>query len=182
MIAVTFTHRLGYPKPLLSEAADVTAAVNYIRNHADSLQIDKDRIAEISYSAGGPMLSIAMREKPKYVRCLVSFYSFLDIQQSQPHRANETPEMVRQFSPITYLAKDADQLPPMFVARAGRDEVPAMNDSIDRFVHKAISKNVALTFANHPLGVHGFDNQNDDDRSREIIRSVIAFLKLHLGL
>ena len=28
----------------------------------------------------------------------------------------------------------------------------------------------------------GFDNQNDDDRSREIIRSVLAFMKTHLGL
>src|SRR5947207_10732854 len=36
MIAVTFTHRLGYPKPLLAEASsDVTAASNYVRSNAD---------------------------------------------------------------------------------------------------------------------------------------------------
>src|SRR5712692_6357022 len=125
MIGVTFTHRLGYPKPLLAEAAsDVNAAINYIRANADSLNIDKDRLCLAAYSAGGPMLSLAMRDKPEYVRCLVAFYAFLDIQQSELHRAHETPEMVRRFSPITYLANDAGKLPPIFVARAGLDEVP----------------------------------------------------------
>lgn len=128
------------------------------------------------------MLSLAMRDKPEYVRCLVSFYAFLDIQQSESHRANETPEMVKNFSPITYLASDAGKLPPMFIARAGLDEVPAMNDSIDRFIREAISKNASIIVANHPQGVHGFDNQTDDDRSREIIRAAIEFMKLHLGV
>ncbi len=133
MVGVTFTHRLGYPKPLLREAAsDVNAALNYIRANADSLNIDKDRICLAAYSAGGPMLSFAMRDKPQYVRCLVAFYAFMDIQQSEPHRANETVDMVKTYSPITYLANDAGKLPPIFIARAGLDEVPTMNDSIDR--------------------------------------------------
>jgi acetyl esterase/lipase len=183
MTGVTFTHRLGYPKPLLAEAAgDVSAAINYVRANADSLNIDKDRLCLAAYSAGGPMLSIAMREKPEYVKCLVAFYAFLDIQQSEPHRANETPEMVKRFSPITYLTNDVGKLPPIFIARAGLDEVPTMNDSIDRFIHEAISRNASIIVANHPLGVHGFDNQTDDDRSREIIRSAIEFMKLHLGV
>jgi acetyl esterase/lipase len=181
MIAVTFTHRLGYPKPLLAEAAsDVTAAVDYIRANADSFNVDKDRLCLAAYSAGGPMLSLAMRDKPQYVRCLVAFYAFLDIQQSEPHRANETHEMVKSFSPITYLASDAAKIPPMFIARAGLDEVPTMNDSIDRFIREAISKNASIIVANHPRGVHGFDNQTDDERSREIIRSAIEFMKFHL--
>ena len=128
------------------------------------------------------MLSLAMRDKPPYVRCVVAFYAFLDIQQSQMHRSNETTEMVKKFSPITYLAGDVGTLPPIFVARAGLDQVPTMNDSIDRFVREAIARNAAITFANHPHGVHGFDNQNDDDRSHEIIRSVLDFMKTHLGL
>jgi hypothetical protein len=33
---------------------------------------------------------------------------------------------------------------------------------------------------NHPVGVHGFDNQNDDARSREIIEGLLTFLKTHL--
>jgi acetyl esterase/lipase len=183
MIAVTFTHRLGYPKPLLAEAAsDVTSAINYVRANAGSLNIDKERLCLAAYSAGGPMLSVGMRDKPDYVRCLVAFYAFLDIQQSEPHRTNESSEMVKRFSPITYLANDAGKLAPMFIARAGLDEVPTMNDSIDRFVREAISKNASIILVNHPQGVHGFDNQTDDERSREIIRSAIDFMKIHLGV
>jgi acetyl esterase/lipase len=183
MIGVTFTHRLGYPKPLLADAAsDINAAINHIRANADSLNIDKDRLCLAAYSAGGPMLSLAMRDKPDHVRCLVAFYALLDIQQSETHRNNETPEMVKSFSPITYLSNDAGKMAPMFIARAGLDEVPALNDSIDRFIREAISRNASITVFNHPHGVHGFDNQTDDDRSREIIRAAIDFMKTHLGV
>lgn len=182
LVGVTFTHRLGYPKPLLAEAAhDVTDAINYVRANADSLRIDKDRICLIAFSAGGPLLSLAMRDSLPFVRCLVAFYAFLDIQESTLHRSNETPEMLRAFSVITYLA-DARKMPPIFVARAGLDQIPGMNGSIDRFIREAIAMNAAIDFANHPTGVHGFDNQNDDERSREIIRRAIDFMKTHLGL
>jgi acetyl esterase/lipase len=121
-----------------------------------------------------------MRGDMAFVRCLVSFYAFMDIQQSD-YRKTEKPETVKSFSPITYLQTDANKIPPMFIARAGHDEVPTMLDSIDRFIKGALAKNIALSFANHPEGIHSFDNQNDDDRSREIIRTAIEFIRLHLG-
>jgi acetyl esterase/lipase len=184
MVGVTFTHRLGFPKTLLNEgASDVADALNYVRTNADSLNIDKDRICLIAFSAGGPLLSMAMRDKPSYVRCLVAFYAFMDVQQSEFHRNSETPETVKRFSNITYLADgDASKIAPLFIARAGQDEIPTMNDSIDRFIREAISKNAAITVMNHPQGAHGFDNRNDDERSREIIQAAIAFMKLHLGV
>ena len=183
MVGVTFTHRLGYPQPRLSEAAsDVGAAIDYVRANAAALRVDRDRICLAAYSGGGPMLSAAMRDKPAYVRCVVAFYAFMDIRQSELHRTHETPEALRSFSPISYLAGDAGRLAPIFIARAGLDEVPTMNDSIDRFTREAISKNAAITVANHPRGVHGFDTQTDDDRSREIIRSALAFMRAHLGI
>jgi len=180
-VGVTFTHRLEYPSKSLENAAqDVRAAITYVRANADKLQADKDRICLIAFSAGGPMLSLAMRGNTPFVRCLVGFYAFMDIRQSD-FQKTETPETVKAFSPITYLEKDANKIPPMFIARAGRDEVPTMNNSIDRFINQAISKNITLNFANHPQGVHGFDNQNDGERSREIIREAIEFIKTHLN-
>lgn len=184
MVGVTFTHRLGYPKPQLTEAAsDVTDTLSYVRANADLLNVDKDRICLAAYSAGGPLLSMAMREKPVYVRCLVAFYAFMDIQQSDLHKQHETPEMLKKFSPITYLtATETGGIAPVFIARAGQDQIPAMNDSIDRFIREAIHRNATIDVANHSQGVHGFDNQNDDARSREIIRRVIDFMRTHLGL
>lgn len=183
MVGVTFTHRLGYPKPQLSEASsDVNAAVNFIRTNAASLHIDKFRICLVAYSGGGPMLSMAMRDRPAYVRCLVAFYAFLDVQQSELHQNYETPVALKSFSPITYLANDPGTIVPIFIARAGLDDIPTLNDSIDRFTREAISRNAAIIVANHPKGVHGFDTQTDDDMSREIIRSVLAFMKTNLGI
>ena len=180
-IGVTFTHRLEYPNMSLENAGqDVIAAINYVRANADKYSVDKDRLCLIAYSAGGPMLSLAMRGDMPYVRCLVGFYAFMDVRQSDYSKTEKT-ETVSAFSPITYLQKDASTIPPILIARAGRDEVPTMDDSIDRFVREALVRNIALTLANHPQGVHGFDNQNNDDRSREIIRSAIAFMQFHLS-
>jgi acetyl esterase/lipase len=152
-----------------------------VRTNADKYRIDKDRICLIAYSAGGPMLSLGMRGDTPFVRCLIGFYAFMDIRQSD-YRNTEAAETLKMFSPITYVQKDASKIPPMFIGRAGRDEVPTMDDSIDRFVNEALAKNVALTLMNHPQGVHGFDNQNDDERSREIIRNAIAFMQTHLNV
>ena len=180
-VGVTFTHRLEYPNASLEKAAaDVRDAVKYVRENADKYHIDNERICLIAYSAGGPLLTPAMRGDMPFVRCLVGFYAFMDIQQSD-YRKTEKLETVKSFSPISYLQTDASKIPPMFLGRAGHDEVPTMLDSIDRFVAEALSKNIALTLVNHPQGVHGFDNQNDDARSREIIRTMIEFIRLHLG-
>jgi len=180
-VGVTFTHRLGYPRPLLSEAAaDLIAAIDYVRRNADSWNADRDRISLVAWSGGGPLLAPALREKPSFVRCLVAFYAFLDCRQSPSYQEHEPPETLRAFSPITCLPHDALSMIPIFVARAGQDEIPTMNDSIDRFMAAAIAANAPITFMNHPFGEHGFDNQNDDERSREIIRSAIAFMHAHL--
>jgi acetyl esterase/lipase len=180
MVGVTFTHRLGFPKPVLEQAAsDVSAAVEYVRANADALGVDKDRICLVAFSGGGPMLSAALRERPAYVRCLAAFYAFLDIQQSEPHRAHETAETLKNFSPVTHLTAATT---PFFVARAGRDEVPALNDSIDRFAREALARNAPVTVFNHPQGVHAFDILTDDERSREIIRAALAFMQTHLGI
>src|SRR5436190_13670950 len=83
LVGVTFTHRLDYPsKSLENGAQDVRAAIDYVRANADKYNIDKDRICLIAYSAGGPMLSLAMRGETPFVRCLIGFYAFMDIQQS----------------------------------------------------------------------------------------------------
>jgi acetyl esterase/lipase len=180
LVGVTFTHRLEYPNKSLENAAhDVTDAIKYVRANADKYNIDKDRICLIAFSAGGPMLTLPMRGEMPFVKCLVGFYAFMDVRQSD-YQKTESAETLRAFSAITYLDKDAGKVPPMFIARAGRDEVPTVNDSIDRFTKEAIAKNIALNFANHPNGIHAFDNQNDDKRSREIIREAIEFIKIQL--
>lgn len=177
-VGVTFTHSLEYPgKSLEKGAHDVRAAIDYVRANGDKYNIEKDRVCLAAYSAGEPMLSPALRGDMRFVRCLVAFYAFMDVRQSD-YRKTET---LKIFSPITYLEKNPSKIPPLFLGRAGRDEVPTMDDSIDRFAKEALARNIAITLTNHPQGVHSFDNQNDDERSREIIRGALAFMQLHLN-
>jgi acetyl esterase/lipase len=181
LVGVTFTHRLGYPKPLLAESgADVTAAIDYVRANAAKLGADPDRICLAAYSAGGPLLTLGYDEKRPYIRCLIAVYAFLDVQQSNLHRDNEPAERVKQYSVIEHLGEKRAKEIPTLIARAGLDAIPTMNDSIDRFIARAIRENANVTVMNHPAGVHGFDNQNDDDRSREIMEFLLAFARRHL--
>lgn len=73
----------------------------------------------------------------------------------------------------------ADDIP-MFLARAGADEVPRLNETLDRFVTAALKRDLPITVVNHPGAPHAFDLLHDNERSREIIRQVLAFLRFHL--
>ena len=182
MAAVTFNHRVGFPDPNLEQGSrDVEDLIGFVRTHSDEWGLDRNRICLAAYSAGGPMLSMAMRDRPPYIRCLVGFYPFLDIQESALHKKYLTAQQLTEFSPIHYLAQDAATLPPIFVARAGRDQIPDLEPGLDRFIAEAVRHNIALEFMNHPHGVHSFDSLSDDDRSREIVKAAIEFIKAHLS-
>ncbi len=65
LVAVTFNHRFLGPERLLDAAADVQTAADYVRDHANELGIDSDRVAFWAFSAGGPLLSVALRGSPR---------------------------------------------------------------------------------------------------------------------
>jgi acetyl esterase/lipase/ketosteroid isomerase-like protein len=179
MVGVMFNHRLGFPEPHYDQAADdVRSAVRYVEAHAQELHADPSRICLASYSAGGPLLSLALRGDIAGVRCLVAFYSILDVRKSGLPIKNETPANLQAFSPITYLTRP--NLPPLFVARAGRDEVPRLNEALDHFVAEALRNDVDIIFMNHATGEHGFDAASDE-RSSEIVRMALEFMKQRLG-
>jgi len=89
-------------------------------------------------------------------------------------------EQVRQFSPVVALSESTGKLPPIFVARAGKDQIPDLLPGLDRFVAEALARNTPLVLYNQPDGEHGFDNQEGDPRSREIVREAVEFLKRNL--
>jgi hypothetical protein len=74
--------------------------------------------------------------------------------------------------------KPTSLYPPMFIARAGLDS-PDLNDGLDRFVQAALRNNVAVELFNHPTGQHGFDIEDDNARSREILKRTVEFLQTH---
>jgi hypothetical protein len=69
---------------------------------------------------------------------------------------------------------------PLLIVRAGLENVPHLNNTIDHFISKAINQNLQIEFINYREGQHGFDAYDDNDQSREIIKKTIDFWKFHL--
>jgi acetyl esterase/lipase len=173
MVAVTFTHRLRWPPSQVHESAsDVRAAIEFVRASAAKFHAVPDRMCIAAYSAGGPLLTVALQDEARYVRCQLAIYPLVDVQGFGV--ADEA-----KFALETYL--DQPSFPPLFLARAGRDAIPTLNERLDAFIGSAIAANAPVTVVNHSNGAHGFDVANDDERSREIIRAAIEFMKAHLS-
>jgi pimeloyl-ACP methyl ester carboxylesterase/dienelactone hydrolase len=181
LVGVTFDHRYASLKAsdLKTSFADVEEALRFIRANAATYRIDAERIALWGFSGGGPHLSLGLRGNRTYIRCLVSYYAMLDF-GGLPERIGETPETLRDYTPLACLDGRYDYLPPVLIARAGLDS-PDINRSVERFVARMFALNGDIHVLSHPLGRHGFDAYDDDDQTRDVIAATIAFLKSRLN-
>lgn len=186
-VGVTFTHRSVQGLTKLADAAlDVQDLIQHVRDHASRLGIDADRICIWTCSAGGPVgLHAALAAGADYVRCIVAYYAFMDLQHLQgwlgePISPEVTSEVLQEYSPLHRMQANPT-VPPMFVVRAGMDGVPQLNESIDRFVAEAVKRNAQLWFVNAPGAPHAFDIRVPADWSRGIIAQTLAFIQAHLG-
>lgn len=182
IIAITFNHRVTDGWAKLEEAAsDVDDLVQYVCEQAESVQVKKDALCLWTFSAGAPFgLRTALRNAPEHIRAIVAYYGLLDLQPLRPIvPATTTDATLRELSAISYLENDAQSIPPLFIVRAGLDR-PDLNSILDTFVAQAFKQNVSITAVNHATGHHGFDFLDDNERSREIIRQTLDFIKVHL--
>ncbi len=69
---------------------------------------------------------------------------------------------------------------PLFVVRAGQDQMPHLSEALDDFVVRVLGSNLPNTFTNHAAAPHAFDVFHDSDVTRKIIRQILAFLRSHL--
>jgi acetyl esterase/lipase len=179
-VGITFNHRFyGWDKKSLTDAqGDVSDALAFIRENAERLGVDKDRICLWSLSAGSLLLNQAISDAPSFIRCLVYYYAVMDLEPMRKERPAITDEVVKEFSPLNRLRGAKGAFAPIFIARAGREE-PALNVAVDRFVQEAMTKNATLDLSNHAEGRHGFDTLDDLERTREIIKRTWEFIKAH---
>lgn len=178
-VAVVFTQSLGMPGRSIENAgSDLEDALTFLKKNYLHYNIDTSKIAIMAYSAGVPLLSGALLNNQDNIKCLAAFYGFMDIKNIEMWKA-ESRSTLAKFSLYNYLDSNP-KFPPLFIARAGKEHNPGLNETIDHFVQKATTRNINITMINHPTGVHGFDTQNNDDRSKEIIESLFTFLQYHL--
>jgi acetyl esterase/lipase len=178
LIAVNFNHRATERLTKVEDAAsDVANLVAYVRYNADDLDIDESRLCIWAFSAGMPLgMWAALRDAPSYVRCIVAYYGVMDLQEARDVLPDVSEETLRDFSALYYLQKYGGGIAPTFIARADLDS-PRLNITIDRFVEEAERLGAPVRMMNHPEGHHGFDVLDDNERSRDIIRSTLEFVK-----
>lgn len=162
-------------------AADIHQLLHYVRQNAESLGIDEARIGLWACSGHGPLaLAVLMHEAGDQLKCAVLCYGYmLDLEG-----ANAVDEAAKQFGFVNPGAgKSVAELPkdlPLFIVRAGQDQLPHLNETLDHFVAEAVACNLPVTFVNHPEAPHAFDLLDDSEDSREIIRQILTFMRFHL--
>ncbi len=157
-------------------APDALAVLDFLCQNSDSLGIDG--IGLWACSGNAPTALSLIINDPGRLKCAALFYGYMldsgdftgvsDAARqwgfANPNQGKTTADLPRNL--------------PLFIARAGQDETPGLNDSIDRFLASALD--LPLTFENLPQAPHAFDLWDDSDHSREIIRRSIEFMRFNL--
>jgi acetyl esterase/lipase len=180
MAGVTFNHRMRWnngfvPGSIEKASADLRDLIQFLGDNASALRVDAHRICLVAFSAGGPLLAAPILERWEGIKCLAAFYAYLG--DTTPREAKDAA----RYSALGALNAARTAVPPMFIARAGKD-FALINDSINAFVKAARELGTQVEFITHPEGVHGFDFENDDETSRAIVREALKFICSHLGL
>jgi acetyl esterase/lipase len=161
----------------VNPADDAVAVLDHVSRDASALGIDQRAISIWSCSGNVPnALGLLMRAGRARIRSAALLYGYmLDLDGST---------IVKEMSKFGFVVpadgKSMDDLPtdvPLFIARAGLDEMPRLNDTIDAFVARALARNLPITVANHRAGPHAFDAVHDSDETRRILRQIVVFLR-----
>lgn len=185
LAAIAYTNR--------EPAEDLDALLRHVRDNTASLGIDGERVGVWACSGNVPLALSALMQSPApgperpglhvvrdNLRCGALLYGYmLDLDGATG--VAEAAAAFRFTNPNA--GKSLDDLRedlPLFVVRAGQDELPNLNDSIDRFFVKALTLNRPITLVNHAEGPHSFDLLHDSETSRRIIRQVLDFLTSQL--
>ena len=173
LVAIAYTNR--------EPAADLDALLQHVRQNAATLGIDENRIGVWACSGNVPLALWAVMEAGRdFLKCAVLLYGYM-IDLDGATGVAEAAQMFRFTNPNAGTSiDDLPQNVALFIVRAGQEQFAHLNDSIDRFLAQAVTRNLPITFVNHATGPHAFDLLQDSETSREIIRQILSFLRSQL--
>jgi len=80
LAGVPFNHRSSNRLAPIEVAADVQAAIDFVRGRSRDFRIDADRAGVWVFSAGGPFgLAPLLLRRPEWLRCAAGFYTIWDL-------------------------------------------------------------------------------------------------------
>lgn len=170
MIAITYTNA--------DPVRDARELLRHVEANAEVLGIDAARLGVWSCSGNVPTALALLQERDDF-RCAVLCYGYL----ADLPGHDEVARACERFGFVNATAGiDASRSSgvPLLVVRAGRDEMPGLNASLDRFVAHALAANLPVSLVNHPDGPHAFDVSNETEGTRGVIRQILAYLRAGL--
>lgn len=157
---------------------DASRVLRHIHDNAESLGIDRARIGIWSASGNVPN-ALAQIARGHAVRCAAYLYGYtMDLDGG-----TAVADAAARWRFVDGMSDQPfERIPPIpqMLVRAGRDELPGLNDSMDRFAQRAVAAGLPVTIVNHADAPHGFDTLHDTESSRTIMRQVLAYLRMHL--
>ncbi|HEY9644517.1 MAG TPA: alpha/beta hydrolase [Coleofasciculaceae cyanobacterium] len=172
VIAIDYRHAPKYPFP--AQIADVRSALNYIREHAEALEVNLERMVLMGRSAGAQlaMLAAYAPNAPR-LRAVVNYYGPVNLtlgynQPPDPDPINsrailqaflggtpqQKPDLYRAASPYTYAT---GKQPPTLLIYGGREHVVqakfgrALSDRLKAAGNQTV-------FIELPWSEHAFDS------------------------
>lgn len=165
LAAVTYANR--------EPVADAHRLLEHLAASGPALGIDPSRLGLWATSGHGP-LAVSLLGR---VGCAVLSNAYTrDIAP-----ATQVADAAATFRFVAPPASGFAVATPMFVIRSGKDEMPGLNESLDRFTAHALSLNAPVTVAHHPDAPHSFELFHDSDRTRQVLRQALTFLQCTLA-
>lgn len=161
---------------------DIITLSNYLKANEEKLKIDINKIGAWTCSAHTPTtISYILNGADNIFKCAVVYYGFFltndfkylpQIDTLSQNMGFKTPRL----SEPTVWRKDV----PIMIVRAGKDNVPYINQTLSSFYDQALSQDLSITLINYQNGVHGFDAALDNETTRQIIKTTLEFWKFYL--
>jgi hypothetical protein len=152
--------------------------LDYLRDRGAALGVDASRLGVWACSGNGPMgLAAALHER---LACAAFLYAYLLDDDGATSVADASARWGFVNAAAGRPVADVPATLPLFIARAGRDQVSGVNESIDRFVAGALKRNLSVTVVNHANAPHAFDVSDESAATRAVIRSALTFLQTAL--
>jgi acetyl esterase/lipase len=162
---------------------DIRALLTALAKNTSPLGVDGNRLAVWACSGHVALaLSLLMSDAPARPRCAALLYGYtLDAEgASEVAQAANTFHFANGCAGrhVRELRRDV----PIFVARAGQDQLPGLKTALDRFIADALTCNLSITVMNHATGPHSFDLFDDSPATRDVIGQTLEFFRRHLGV
>jgi len=158
-------------------AINVRQVLAFLHANGDTVGVNASQLGLWACSSHVPTALSALMDHQPSVQCAVLCYGFMldldgatDVADAERTWRFTNPARGR-------TVKDLPADTALCVVRAGRDETPGVNASIDRFAPAALASNLPFTLVNHHVAPHAFDLDDDSNVTRHIVGELLSFLR-----